>query len=709
MDFTYNELHLLDADFNLLKTQDFSKTDLPTLYQGIFGNEKAWQNVSRYTSEIAPYIPDFGKVKIDNGCVFHDTLFLLVNVNYTETYFNEKRQDSAVRVLNESAIIGLDEQFNIQKIYPLRFRDSLKFNDFMINAYANCVFQIKDWDNIILSISRKEETEKHILCKMERNGNEIQFKSLIDNAFVPDFNEKHHFDAMVGYEWQHFYRKGTSEYWGIYQETNLDPALRGTKYNHLTPDDNAWASESYLVSFFGRINYSALNRYMLTATVRGDGSSRFAPGRRWGVFPSVALGWKIKEESFLRDVHWLNDLKLRLGYGITGQQDLNMGDFPYMPTYDVSKQYAYATLGELATDEKKAELDAAGYVLDKDYVISSDNYIFYVHNRPNAYNPNLTWEKTTTYNVGIDFGFLNNRINGAIDYYYRVTDDLINYVTVPAGTNFKNSVTRNIGSLRNQGVEFSVNGVLVDKKNFKWDMSYNVTWNDNKITKLLDAEDENYYVPTGGIRNGQNVQAHKVGYAASSFYVYQTAKNETTGKLYVVDRNEDGKIDEKDKYFYHNPAAPVTMGLSSKWQFYGFDLGITFRASIGNYVYNHILSGNMQNIEASQIYSAKSGGFHNLMLTALQAYYVDGVNPSDYTSQLDLLDYFVENASFVRCDNITLGYSFEKQLKGRVYCTVSNPFVLSRYKGLDPEVFGGIDNNIYPRSLTVSVGTSLSF
>ncbi|MBO4454385.1 MAG: TonB-dependent receptor [Paludibacteraceae bacterium] len=527
--------------------------------------------------------------------------------------------------------------------------------------------------------------------------------------YYKDFNEKHHFDAMVGYEWQHFYRKGTSEYWGIYQETNLDPALRGTKYNHLTPDDNAWASESYLVSFFGRINYSALNRYMLTATVRGDGSSRFAPGRRWGVFPSVALGWKIKEESFLRDVHWLNDLKLRLGYGITGQQDLNMGDFPYMPTYDVSKQYAYATLGELATDEKKAELDAAGYVLDKDYVISSDNYIFYVHNRPNAYNPNLTWEKTTTYNVGIDFGFLNNRINGAIDYYYRVTDDLINYVTVPAGTNFKNSVTRNIGSLRNQGVEFSVNGVLVDKKNFKWDMSYNVTWNDNKITKLLDAEDENYYVPTGGIRNGQNVQAHKVGYAASSFYVYQTAKNETTGKLYVVDRNEDGKIDEKDKYFYHNPAAPVTMGLSSKWQFYGFDLGITFRASIGNYVYNHILSGNMQNIEASQIYSAKSGGFHNLMLTALQAYYVDGVNPSDYTSQLDLLDYFVENASFVRCDNITLGYSFEKQLKGRVYCTVSNPFVLSRYKGLDPEVFGGIDNNIYPRSLTVSVGTSLSF
>jgi iron complex outermembrane receptor protein len=200
-----------------------------------------------------------------------------------------------------------------------------------------------------------------------------------------------------------------------------------------------------------------------------------------------------------------------------------------------------------------------------------------------------------------------------------------------------------------------------------------------------------------------------VGYAASSFYVYQTARDPETGKLYVVDRTGDGTIDEKDKYFYHNPAAPVTMGLTSKWQFYGFDLGISFRASVGNYVYNHILSGNMGNIEAGQVYSAKSGGFHNLMLSALHAYYVDGVHPSDYTSQLDMLDYFVENASFLRCDNITLGYSFEKTVKGRVYCTVSNPFVISRYKGLDPEVFGGIDNNIYPRSLTVSVGTSLSF
>ena len=190
-DFTFNELILLDKNFNHVRTQDFATADFPTLYHNIFKDEKTWQNVSRYAKEISPYIPDFGKIKIDNGCVFNDTVFLLVNVNYTETYFNEKRQDSAVKVLNESAIIGLDKQLNIQSVYPLRFRDSLRFDSFMVNAFANCVFQINDWDNIVLSISQKESDEKHILCKMRKDNGEIKFKSLVDKAFIPEFNEKH--------------------------------------------------------------------------------------------------------------------------------------------------------------------------------------------------------------------------------------------------------------------------------------------------------------------------------------------------------------------------------------------------------------------------------------------------------------------------------------------------------------------------------------
>ncbi len=191
MDYTYNELHLFDSDFRFLKTQDFADSDFSTLYQNVFHDEKTWKDVSRYATEIKSYIPDFGRVKINNGCIFNDTLFMLINVNYIESYYNEKRQDSAVRAMNESAIIDLDEQLNIQTIYPLRFRDSLRFDDFIVNAYAHCVFQINDWDDIILSISQKEESEKHILCRMEKSNGEIRFKSLVDNAFIPEFNEKH--------------------------------------------------------------------------------------------------------------------------------------------------------------------------------------------------------------------------------------------------------------------------------------------------------------------------------------------------------------------------------------------------------------------------------------------------------------------------------------------------------------------------------------
>ena len=197
LDFTYHELYFIDSSLHLQKTKDFSDSDIPAIYRSIFKNETTLQKVTHYTNEIAPYIPDFGKIKIDNGCVFNDTLFLLINVNYTETYFNEKIQDSVVRAMNESAIIGLDEQLNIQTIYPLRFRDSLQFDDFMVNAYAHCIFQINGWDDIILSISQKEESEKHILCRMEKSSGEIRFRSLIDSVLIPEFNEKHHLGTKL--------------------------------------------------------------------------------------------------------------------------------------------------------------------------------------------------------------------------------------------------------------------------------------------------------------------------------------------------------------------------------------------------------------------------------------------------------------------------------------------------------------------------------
>ncbi|MGN1239582.1 MAG: SusC/RagA family TonB-linked outer membrane protein [Paludibacteraceae bacterium] len=539
----------------------------------------------------------------------------------------------------------------------------------------------------------------------EKNKYNLQFNCYIQ--YYKDFTESQHFDIMAGYEWQHFYNDYISEGNGVIRETNNDPTKRGVKYPVST---SSFKTESYLVSFFGRLNYIGWNQLMLTATVRGDGSSRFAPDRRWGVFPSVALGWKIKE-TFLKDNNVVSDLKLRLGYGITGQQEINQGDYPYMAQYTIAQDHAYYPIG----GEDCQLVDDFG-----DVVKDSEGNVLYTSFRPNAYNSELTWEKTTTYNAGIDYGFLNGRVTGAIDYYFRQTDDLLNTIPVAVGTNFRNKVISNVGTLTNQGVEFSINAVAVDRKNFKWDLGFNVTYNENKITKLNTGEDQTP-IPTGGIScgTGNTIQRHDVGYAASSFYVYETAvgtRDNGEKFYYVVDRSGDGKISEEDQYYYHSPNAPVTMGFQTKFQFFGFDLGISLRSNIGNYVYNDVLAANLQYCQSENLYR---NGYHNIMLTAFDTYYnkgmkSDGVYKSaegtEKFSEWYRLDYFVENGSFLRIDNITLGYSFQKpKISGRVYLTVQNPCIISKYSGLDPEVFGGIDNNIYPRSMTSLVGLSLQF
>ncbi len=515
--------------------------------------------------------------------------------------------------------------------------------------------------------------------------------------YYKDF-ENHHFDAMVGYEWQHFYKEGTYESYGVYPDTNNDPELVGTKYS---VNAGEYRTESFLVSFFGRLNYTALNRYMITATVRGDGSSRFAPNNRWGIFPSLALGWKIKEEAFLQDVNWLSDLKLRLGYGITGQQELGKGDYPYLPIYMMNKDYAYYTLGEL---------DANG------------DYIYCNTYRPDAVNPDLTWEKTTTYNAGLDYGFLNSRITGSIDFYHRNTVDLLNEVNVAAGTNFKNRVISNVGSLYNRGVEFAIQGKPVVTKDFTWDVGFNFTYNENKITELISGEGEDYYISGGGISTGtgNTVQASKVGYPVWSYYVYETKQDEN-GEYYFVDqltvdsdgdgKNDapDGQISADDRIMYKNAAPKFMFGFTSKFLYKNFDLSFSLRANVGNYIYNDVLANNLQYCEPVKVY--REGAFRNITTNAYELYWGDKFksdNPN-FNGEWYLSDQFIENASFLRCDNITLGYSFEGKLQGRVYATVSNPFVISGYKGLDPEVSGGIDNNIYPRAMTTMLGVSLKF
>ena len=530
-----------------------------------------------------------------------------------------------------------------------------------------------------------------------------------------DWEQAHqHFDIMAGYEWQHFYNDFYSEGSGLYPLTYMgDPAKAGQPAYAST---STGKGENYLVSFFGRVNYIGWNQLMITATVRGDGSSRFSKDNRWGVFPSVALGWKIKE-TFFKDVAWLNDLKLRLGYGITGQQE-GIGDYSYMPTYSQTTGHtSYYPVGgsNFATEDNDAN------IVDK--VVDANGNTLYISDRPNAFNPHLTWEKTTTYNAGIDFSFLNNRISGSLDYYFRNTTDLLNNVNVAMGTNFRKRVMSNIGSLQNQGVEFAINAVILDYgKKFKWDLGYNVTWNQNKITKINGEEtmiDGSGYGGDG--LSGKSITKYAVGYATNTFYLYEARKNtraDGTQYWYIIDQNQDGAIDETDKVFKHSPVAPVTMGFQMKFQFYNFDLGMSFRANIGNYVFNNVIATRLQNVPAGNL--ARDGYYKNLPVDVFNTYYVDGYNMTIYNeagtsiignAEYSITDRFLENASFLRCDNITLGYSFQKsKISGRAYCTVSNPFVVTGYTGLDPEVgLGGVDNSIYPRSMTTVLGINLQF
>ena len=500
------------------------------------------------------------------------------------------------------------------------------------------------------------------------------------NAYLQyskDFTDKHRFDVMAGYEWQHFHDTSDQEYWGLYPLSNNVVENRGQRYNNTSSGS---ATESYLVSFFGRVNYTLLDRYLFTATVRQDGSSRFHKNNRWGLFPSFALGWKLKEEAFLKDVDVLSDLKLRLGYGITGQQNINSGDYPYLAVYETNKDGAY-------------------------YPILGEGTTY----RPNAYNPDLKWEKTTTYNVGLDFGFLNNRINGAVDYYYRKTTDLLNSVFVSAGTNFKNKVLSNVGSLENSGIEFSINSKPVVTTDWTWDLGFNITYNKNEITKLTTGDSENYYVAAGdNIGGGRDMKAmaHAVGHPASSFYVYQQVYDENGKPIEneFVDRNGDGTINGDDRYFYKKPTADVLMGLTSRLSYKSWDFSFSLRASLNNYVYNSVEAGGS---DCNPTSVCSFGALNNRPLMGVAN------NIQNLKDNTLLSDYFVQNASFMKCDNITLGYSFKKlfgaPIGGRVYAAVQNVFTITKYKGLDPEVEKGLDNNIYPRPLTTLIGLSLNF
>lgn len=489
--------------------------------------------------------------------------------------------------------------------------------------------------------------------------------------YYKDFSKNHHFDIMGGYEYQHFYFDYNNSWMQYYPESD---AQAGNVFKD-TKDIDKY--ENFLVSFFGRANYTLMNRYFFTATVRDDGSSRFKD--HWGLFPSFAFAWRMKDENNLKDIKWLSDLKFRAGYGVTGQQE-GISNYLWFKQYKKGQNYGQ-------------------------YPIVGDGTIY----TPLYYNDKLKWEKTTTYNLGLDFGICN-RLTGSIDWYVRKTDDLINSAPVAALAGSADKGIQNIGSMKNTGVELSLNYVAVNTKDWYWTMNYNLTYNRNRITDLNGVSDTGDPVTTGdNIDNVNKVLAYQTGYAANSFYVYEQMydKNGKPIEGAVVDRNGDGVISNADKYLYKQVAAPVTMGFSTRVQWKNFDLGFSLRANLGNYVFNNFEQG--KRLKTTSSVWCQNAYLANRPVNTL------GWDSDALESKLS--DYFVQNASFLKMDNITLGYSFNRLFKsgswkgisGRVYASCSNVFTITNYKGIDPEVYNGIDNNIYPRPITFQFGLNLTF
>lgn len=469
--------------------------------------------------------------------------------------------------------------------------------------------------------------------------------------------EKMRLEAMGGYSWQHFW----------YSDNFFSSNLAGTETNE---GDNA--GELYLVSLFGRLNLTFSERYLLTLTLRRDGTSRFSPDARWGMFPSAAFAVKVIENGSGA----VSSLKLRLGYGVTGQQDVG-GYYLYLPRY-------------------LASFDNARYQFGDEFVTTL---------RPEGYDYNIKWEETTTYNAAVDFGLLDGRLSGTLEGYIRQTDDLINFIPVPAGTNLTNFINTNVGNMVNRGVELTLNGTLLQTDDLNWDFGFNATWNQNEITKLTASDDPTYKgVLVGGISGavGNTIQIHSVGYPANSFYVFEQVYDEN-GKpiegLYV-DRNGDGQVNSEDLYRYKKPQPDWFLGFNSFITKGNLELSFAGRANIGNYVYNNVQSNGAS---FNNLYHP-TGYLGNVHRVATEL----GFENPQYFS-----DHFVQDGSFLRLDHITLGYNLTEVVKKmstlKVYLTVQNPLLITNYEGIDPEVFGGIDNNVYPRQRVVLFGLNAGF
>lgn len=500
---------------------------------------------------------------------------------------------------------------------------------------------------------------------MNAGGADNSYTSGVENQllefylnYVKDF-DGFKVDLMGGYSWQNFLFESSFNN----QQLDGSEAVSGVDIN-----------EYFLVSLFSRLNIGIGDNLNITGTLRRDGSSRFNEDNRFGIFPSAAVAYSLINN--VDNAKGLNNLRLRVGYGVTGQQDVG-GFYPSQALYTASLQGASYQFG--------------------------DRFVQTL--RPEGYDAGLKWEESATFNVAVDFGLFNDRLNGSVEVYQRQTSDLLNFIPVPAGTNLTNFVTSNVGDLEAQGIELSLNGTAIRTKNSTLDIAVNLTLQDSEITRLTATEDPSYIgVPTGGISGGvgNNIQINSVGFQPQSFYVYEQVYDEAGVPVegVYVDRNQDGVVNTEDLYRYQNPQADVFLGTTINYQIGNFDLSTAGRASFGNYVYNNNLStrANYDNL-------VNPAGFATNVLT--------NIREVDFRTVQFFSDYYVRNASFFRLDHITAGYRFDDVVgpgsNVRTYLTVQNPFVITDYEGIDPEVAGGIDNTIYPRARTILFGLGVNF
>lgn len=508
----------------------------------------------------------------------------------------------------------------------------------------------------------------------------------------------HKFDVTAGYSYQAFEVYGTS-----FIRNGQNPAIYSTSQNQLDINGNPILDKTgnpfqvpyqnvpslnYLLSFFGRANYSFADKYLVSLSLRDDASSRFASQNRWQVFPAAAVGWRINKEDFMQDLKVVSDLKLRGSYGITGNQAISTGaqnsSYPYLPIYTVGTT-------------------AAQYSFGGSPVVTVT---------PQAYDPNIKWETTAQSDIGLDFGFLNNRITGTVDVYQKNTTNLLNTIPVALGSNFSNSLTTNVGSMTNKGIEFAIRALVMKSNDFEWNFGFNVAHNENQITKLLQNNDPNSLGNlVGGISGGLGgtVENQQVGYPINSFFVFQQIYN-AQGKpiegLYVNQTGLSGPVtgNNANRIRFHSPNPMAILGINSRFNYKKFDFFFSGHASLGNWVYN--------NNESSKAYFGnlynQSGFFNNLPSTIF--------NTNFYQPQ-SLSSYYIQNASFFRMDNMSLGYDIGEvvqKLKARVNFTVQNAFFITKYKGIDPEVNNGglspgIDNGLYPRPRIYLVGLNFTF